>query len=96
MCIVVLKFITPAMTSPVQTLKRLKGKESENLTVVMDACACTDVGPSKAAASVITTNSDNLTPNSFPKLFIANLLRIPVRFTLLQSGAYSASSIAAL
>ena len=48
-CIVPLTFTTPDTTSPVQLLKKLKGKESENLKVVFAACACTDVADAALA-----------------------------------------------
>jgi hypothetical protein len=38
-CIVVLKPTTPDTFSPVQSLKKLKGKESENLIVAFAAFA---------------------------------------------------------
>ena len=61
-CIVVLTLTTPDTTSPVQLLKKLKGKESENLIVVFAACAWADVGP--AARNIdtkIKTTIENLT-----------------------------------
>ena len=75
MCIVDLTLTTPDTTSPVQLLKKLKGKESENLTVVLVACAITDVGASSATISITTIMRDNGL-NPFPKRFIANLLWI--------------------
>jgi hypothetical protein len=54
-CIVVLKLTTPDTTSPVQSSKKLKGKESENLIVVPAAWACTDASDAALARIRDTT-----------------------------------------
>src|SRR5688572_30345948 len=48
-CIVPLTLTVPDTTSPVHSLKKLKGKVSENLILKFSACACTDVGNAKLA-----------------------------------------------
>src|SRR5687767_5108495 len=50
-----LTLTTPDTTSPVQLLKKLKGKESLNLIVMFSACACTDIGCARLASRRDTT-----------------------------------------
>src|SRR5215208_5818516 len=80
-CIVPLTLTIPDMTSPVHSLKKLKGKESENLLVVLVACACTDAGCTVLAR----ISGIKIKNRSIGNLAILRLKRRRVRALLLSA-----------